>query len=151
MSVQDISNIVYDVKDSLTDYQFKSIMDMLMDVNKQLPNNQQTLTEEDWCNLFYKQHFYHSNHNNKFYKFQYLIQDGSILLYYDNTINRLCIGHKFIYEKVFDSFDETIENVEATVKRVMPKYTVLTINNFDKKISNLTLNKIVQHPYITIL
>lgn len=149
MSIQNISNVIFEIKEQLTDKQFKTIMDELMNVNKQLPNNQ--LTENDWCNLFYKQHFYHSNTNNRFYKHQYLIQDGSILLYYDNTINRLCIGHKFIYEKIFDTFDDTIENVEATIKRVMPKYTVLTINNFDKKISNLTLNKIVQHPYITIM
>ena len=151
MSIQDISNIVYDIKENITDKQFKSIMDNLLIINKQLPNNQQTITEETFVNMFYKQFFYHSNHNNKLYKYQYLIQDGSILLFYENTSTRLCIGNTFTYEKIYDSIDGIIENVIAKVKRIMPKYSVLTINNFDKKISNCTLNKLVQHPYITIL
>ena len=55
------------------------------------------------------------------------------------------------YEKIYDSFDETIENVIAKVKRIMPKYSVLTIGNYDKKISNTTLNKVYNYPYIVIL
>lgn len=151
MSVQDISNVIFEVKEQLTDNQFKSIMDNLLVLNKQIPNKQQTITEEDWCNQFYKQYFYHSNHNNKLYKYQFLNQDGSILLFYENTSTRLCIGNTFTYEKIYDSIDGIIENVEAKVKRIMPKYTVLIINNFDKKISNCTLNKLYNHPYITIL
>ncbi len=151
MSIQAISNIIYDIKDNLTDFQFKSIMDTLLILNKQLPTNdkKKAITEEDWCNKFYKQYFYHSNQNNKLYKYQYIMQDQSLLIFYEYTTKRVCVGNHFIYERVYD--DELIEDTDATIINITPKYCKLLINNHQKKISNLTLCKLIHYPYIVIL
>ena len=151
MSIQTISNIIYDIKDNLTDFQFKSIMDTLLILNKQIPTNnkKEAITEQTFVGLFYKQYFYHSNHNNKLYKYQYIMQDQSLLIFYEYLTKKVSSGFQFTYERVYD--DELIEDTDATIINITPKYCKLLINNHQKKISNLTLCKIIHFPYIVIL
>ena len=146
MSIQNISNIIYDIREKLTDYEFKMIMDNLMSINKQIPEEN---TEQSFINAFYRQFFHHSHQNNKYFKYQYINQDNSIILFYEHLTKRLCIGDTFIYEKIFD--DNVVENIEAIIVKISPRYTIIKVNNYNKKISNITLCKVYNYPYIIIL
>ncbi len=117
MSIQNISNIIYDIKEKLTDYEFKMIMDNLMSINKQIPEEN---TEQSFINAFYRQFFHHSHQNNRYFKYQYVNQDNSIILFYEHLTKRLCIGDTFIYEKVFDC--NVVENNEATIVKISALY-----------------------------
>ncbi len=146
MSIQNISDTIFNIKEKLTDYEFKYIMDNLMLLNKKIPEED---TEQSFINAFYRQFFHHSHQNNRYFKYQYVNQDNSIILFYEYTTKRLCIGDTFIYEKVFDN--NVVENIEATIVKISPRYTIIKVNNYNKKISNITLCKVYNYPYIIIL
>lgn len=146
MSVQNISNIIYDIKEKITDGEYKNILDELMMINKQLFSKD----EMNFSNKFFKQFFYHNHQNNKCFKYQYIQHDNSILLFHDFMTTRLCQGDDFIFEEIYNSFNNTVEIIKAKILKISPRYTILQINNFQKKVSNLTLCKVVFHHYITI-
>ena len=68
MSIQDISNIIFNVKEKLTDNEFKQIMDNLMVLNKQTDNKENLLVSE-----FYKQQLYYLPCNNNCFSFHYIL------------------------------------------------------------------------------
>ena len=131
--LQNISNIVFDIKEKLTDLEFKSIMDELQKINN---NNM------DDC-YFYKQKFYHSSQANVFFMYIFCEQD--------NTIR--CCNLKEKVVKNLKNGDEIVYNQEKKCKilKINPKYTIIEIDNQTtlEKISNTTLCKILYYPYVS--
>ena len=139
--IQNISDVLYDVKHHLTDYQFKTVMDNLM-----LLNQSKDTTESQISNEFFKQFFYH--HQNTYFDYKFTKDDQSIFVCFENFAYKLKHGSTFLYEKIVDN--GSIQEVHATVVRINPKYSVIEINDFQKKISNRTLAKVLNFPYIVV-
>ena len=95
-AVQNISNIVFDIKDKINDLEFKTIMDELQKINN---NNM-----DDYN--FYKQKFYHSSQANVFFMYIFCEQD--------NTIRCCNLKQKVI--KNLKNGDEIFYNQEKNVK-----------------------------------
>lgn len=144
--IQTISNIIYDVKENITDSQYKSIMECLMELNKNKQDVETDLTRD-----FYKQFFYHSHKNNNCFFYLYVNQDNSLWTSFEYQSFRLQMNSQFIYSKVFNSHDKSIAVSYTRIVKIMPKYCVIDVDGFQKKISNKTLSKLVFFPYIEII
>ena len=120
MSVQDISNIIFNIKEKLTDNEFKEIMDNLMVLNKQTDSTENILVAE-----FYKQQFYHLPHNNNCFYFHYMNEDNTLFTNFEYDTKRMKVGDTFLYEKVFNYIDGSINENVATIVRINPKYLSL--------------------------
>ncbi len=146
MSVQTISNIIFDNKEKLTDGEYKTIMDNLMIFNRYTDDLETRLSRE-----FMEQFYYHSNTNNKL--FNYFLWNGGISI--NSKISH--IGYikypsdTILYKKCFNKTTKQYVEVKAKIEKIMPKYTYILFDNTRrKKISNITLCKIIFYPYICI-
>ena len=136
MSVEKITNIIYDFKEKLTDLEYISVMNELKKIY-----NTQTNKPDDY--KFYKQKFYHSLQANAFFMYIFCEQD--------NTIR--CCNLKQKVVKNLKNGDEIVYNQEKKCKilKINPKYTIIEIDNQTtlEKISNTTLCKILYYPYVS--
>lgn len=144
--INTISDIIYDVKEKITDAQYKSIMECLMELNK----NKEDI-ETEMSRDFFKQFFYHSHKNNNCFFYMYVNQDNSLFVSFEYKAFRLYLNHQFLYSKSFNCVDKSITVSYAKIVKICPKYCVIEVNNYQKKISNKTLVKLIFFPLIEII
>ena len=155
MSVlQNLSDIVCDIKEKLTDLEYKSIMDELQTLN----NTKLVKTDDDVKLLmhnflfeqfsFFVQQYYHSSKNNKQFVCVYTEQDGILTCRHLSSIKQLKKGDEIVYKKDFDNNTVSSTVKKCIIDKIMPKYTILKFDDYEKKISNITLCKILYYPYI---
>lgn len=141
-----ISDIIYDIRENLSSIQYKTIMECLMELNKKKDDDETELTRD-----FFRQFFYHSPKNNNCFFYMYVNQDNTLWASYEYKSVRLSIDYSFLYSKTFNCIDKTITKTNARIVKIMPKYSILMIDNYHKKVSNKTLVKILYFPYIEIV
>ena len=147
MATQEISNIIYDIKEQISDQQFKTIMDNLMELNKLKKDED---SEDELKKEFFRQFFYHSHKNNNCFFYQYNNQNNSIWTSFVYQANLFNINDQFLYSKTFDVLTHEIKVSYARITKIMPRYCYIEVDGFNKKISNLTLTKVVYFPYINL-
>lgn len=146
MSIQIISDIIYDNKEKLTDNEYKIIMDNLMILNKYTDDLELKLTRE-----FMEQFFYHSHLNNPLFLYIYCNHDLSLRVMYKGFIKYLKIGELILFEKYYNTTTKEYLEIKGKVEKIMPKYSVISFDDTNrKKMSNITLCKISFYPYITV-
>ena len=143
--IETISDIVCDIKENITDIQYKTIMECLLELNKKKTDDEIELTRD-----FFKQYFYHSPKNNNCYYYMYVSQDNSLWLSFEYKSHRLYVNNEFLYSKTFNCADNSINLTYAKILKIMPKYCLIEVDNYQKKVSNKTLTKILYFPYINI-
>ena len=149
--INTISDIIYDVKQNITDAQYKSIMDCLMKINNEhLENKKIENTEEKLTKDFFRHFFYHSHKNNNCFDYMFNKDDNSLWVSFDSHSTQLDLNnnHSFTYSKKFISRDQSIMISYFRIVRIMPHYSIINIHNRNKKLSNKTLAKLVYFYYI---
>ena len=143
--INTISDIIYDIREILSSSQYKTIMECLMELNKKRDDIENELTKE-----FFKQHFFHSHKNNSCFYYLYVLHNYSIWVGFENKNINLFVNSQFLYSKNYNTFDKSIDITYARIIKIMPMYCLLQIDSHKKKVSNITLAKIVNFPYINI-
>ena len=138
MSAQKMTNVIYDLKEKLTDLEYITVMDELKKIY-----DTEAYKPDDYN--FYKFFFYHSSQANAFFMYVFCEQDNTI---------RCCNRKEKVIKnlKIGDEIDYNQEN-KCKILKINPKYTINKIDNQVtlEKISNTTLCKILYYPYVSHL
>lgn len=147
--INTISDIIYDVKQNITDNQYKTVLESLAKLVPTTKDHDNLLAE--YTNDFYKQFFYHNHKNNFQFSYTYFQQNNILWIQHRGSFPyQININQQYLYSKTFDPLTRDITFCYARILKIMPKYVIIEISGRQKKISNRTLAKIVFYPFIFI-
>ena len=129
-----------------------------MDELQTLNNTKVVKTDDDvtllMYNFFYDQFFffvqqyYHSSKKNEQFVCVYTEQDGISRCCHLSSIKQLKKIDGIVHKKDFDNNPISSTVKKCIIDKIMLKYTILKFDDYEKKISNITLCKILYYPYI---
>lgn len=145
--INTISDIIYDVKQNITDNQYKTVLESLAKLVPTTKDHDNLLAE--YTNDFYKQFFYHNHINNFQFNYTYFEQSNTLWIQHTGVSpHQISINQQFLYSKSFNPTTRDIKISYARVLKLLPKYSIIEYSGRQKKISNRTLSKIFFYPYV---
>jgi hypothetical protein len=143
-TIQHISNVVFSIKDKISDGEFKDILDNLMKLHQVEDEDQKMI------NLYYKTFWFHSHKNNYCFHYCYNLKNNTLTTIHENNIQTFAVGNEITYELEYHyDTKETIDH-KAKITKITPKYVHLEVNNCHQKHSNTTFCKLVNYCYVNI-